>query len=309
MSSLGIVAPEVVRNDVAIWNIVAQADVDGDWTLGSAAVLFAQDADLSRIVGTAQDDVGDSLFEHVGGVQVEQLGGLSGHAADVAPGGDPAFEEDVDLRRDGAQTVTPRRRSGAPFAPQNLGAVLGVLDLLAMAPRAGVVRYHVGSVENTDGAIVGDEGQGTLDVIRGDGIQIGVEASECGLVDEGGLDQVGLGHGIWQRKQPLLFLDETLADLALGKIGMHPLVGDLLKEDKQLAVALLDVIDVATCEEAVTQKPDPSFDATFLVPSIRTAQPQLNMQGAREVDDAKKELAGILEEQLEAQVTIVDWVT
>ena len=47
-SSLGIVAPEVVRDDVAVGDVIAERHVDGHGMLGGAAVLLAEHAQLRR---------------------------------------------------------------------------------------------------------------------------------------------------------------------------------------------------------------------------------------------------------------------
>src|SRR5258708_134275 len=73
MSSLGIVAPEVMRDDVAVGDVVAQGDVDGDGMLGGAPVLLAQHAHLAGVVRAALDGFGDGLREDFGAVQIEQL--------------------------------------------------------------------------------------------------------------------------------------------------------------------------------------------------------------------------------------------
>src|SRR5947209_4790272 len=97
MSSLGIVASEIVLDDVAIGDVVAQGDVDRYRMFCRAPVLLAQHAHFARIVGTALDGFCDGFLEYVCAVQVEQPAGLRHHAADVAARLDPAFDEDVDV--------------------------------------------------------------------------------------------------------------------------------------------------------------------------------------------------------------------
>jgi hypothetical protein len=71
MSSLGIVAPEIVRDHIAVGDIVAQRDVYGDRLLGGASMLFAQNAHLTRVVGAALDRVGDGFLEDVRAVEIQ----------------------------------------------------------------------------------------------------------------------------------------------------------------------------------------------------------------------------------------------
>src|ERR1700690_712701 len=293
MSSLGIVAPEIVRNDVAVGDVVAQRHVDRDGLLGGAPVFVAQHPHLARVVGTALDGFCDGLREDVLTVEVEQLAGLGHHASDVAARYDPALDEDIDLWGHGAHPIATGGGSGAAFAAQNLGAMFEMLDLLPMPPGSGMVSDDGGAVQQPNGPVIGDEGERALDVVRGHRIDIGVEAGKCGFIDEHRLDDVGGGHRVGQRKQALLLLDQAIGDRALREIGMSLLVRDSVDESEQLVVAVLDVVDVAASEEALAKETDLAFHATLLVSSVRGAQPQLDVHGAAEIEEQRMEASGV----------------
>src|SRR6185437_3521922 len=63
MSSLGIVAPEIVRDDVAVGDAIPERDIDGDGMLGGAAMLLAQHAHFAGVVRAALDGFRDGLPE------------------------------------------------------------------------------------------------------------------------------------------------------------------------------------------------------------------------------------------------------
>src|SRR5664279_2799205 len=150
MSSLGIVASEIVRDDVAIGDVVAQRDVNRDGMFCRAPVLLAQHAHFARVVGAAVDGFCDGLLEYVRAVQVEQAAGLCHHAADVATRLDPALDEDVDARSGGAESITTSGRSSAALATHDLRTMIGMLDLLAVTPGTSMVGDDVGAVEQAD---------------------------------------------------------------------------------------------------------------------------------------------------------------
>ena len=93
-----------------------------------------------------------------------------------------------------------------------------------------------GTVEQSDGAVIGDQGQGAFDMIWRHRIDVGVEASKGGLVDAHRRNQICGGHRGRQRKQSLIFLDQTVGDRALGKIGVMLLVGDGVDESQHSCV-------------------------------------------------------------------------
>ena len=153
---------------------------------------------------------------------------------------------------------------------------------------------HDGStVEQSDSAVVGDQSQGLFDMIWRYRIDVGVEASESGLVDAHRRNQVGGEHRTRQRKQSLLFLDQTVGDRALGKIGVMLLVGDGVDESQQVAIALLDSVNVTASEKAVAQKTDLALHSTFLIASVRSAQSQLDVHGAAEVEEQGMEASHV----------------
>src|SRR5450755_718561 len=104
-SSFDIVASEVVRDDVSVWDVIAQGDVNGDRVLGGAAMLLAQNADFAGVVRAALDGFGDGFGENVLAVKVEQFGGSGRHAAHIAAGLDPALDKDINAGCGSAQTT------------------------------------------------------------------------------------------------------------------------------------------------------------------------------------------------------------
>jgi hypothetical protein len=114
-------------------------------------------------------------------------------------------------------------------------------------------------------------------------------------VDEGLLvdgDGLNLLRG-WllhrQRQEALSLLGEAVGDGApvQGRVG--PRVRHLVEEDEQLAVALLDAVDVAACQEALAQVADGSLDATLLVGLSRRAHLERDAIPAREFDELRVE--------------------
>src|SRR5258708_39561103 len=91
----------------------------------------------------------------------------------------------------------------------------------------------------------------------------------------------------------MLLLGQAIDDRALGKAGVSMLVRGGVDEGQQLAVALLDVVDVAAGEEAFTKETNLPLDASFLVSPVRAAQAQLHVQGAAEVEQQGMETSGI----------------
>jgi hypothetical protein len=75
-SSFNIVASQIVRDDVALGNVISEANVDRDGLLSRASVFLAEDADLSRVVRSPFYCLGDRSAEDVATVEVEQLARL-----------------------------------------------------------------------------------------------------------------------------------------------------------------------------------------------------------------------------------------
>ena len=62
------------------------------------------------------------------------------------------------------------------LAVYDLGAMFGQLDLLALTKGAGMLGYNSGAVEQSDSAVVGDQGQSAFDMIWRHRIDIGFAA-------------------------------------------------------------------------------------------------------------------------------------
>jgi hypothetical protein len=116
-SSFDIVASEVMGDDVAIGNVISEGYVDGDGLRGGAPMLLAKHADLTGVVCSPRDHLGDRLAEDFPPVEVEELARLRDHAADVAACLDPALDDDVDAGSSGPKTIAAGRRSGPSLAP------------------------------------------------------------------------------------------------------------------------------------------------------------------------------------------------
>src|SRR6266540_4670378 len=129
-SSFDIVASQVVRDHVSVGDVPAQWHVDRDGMLGSTAVLLAKHTDFAGVMRAALDGFGDGFGEDLGAVKVEEFGGSGGHAADVAAGLDPALDKHIHVGRSGAQSIAASGCGGALLAAHDLGAMVGMLDLL-----------------------------------------------------------------------------------------------------------------------------------------------------------------------------------
>ena len=186
----------------------------------------------------------------------------------------------------GAQSVAAGGGSGAALAAHDLRPMIGMPRSSGAGPRSGAVLGDDGlAVEQTYRAIVGDEGEGLLDDVRRHRVEVGVEAGEGGLVESHGHDNVGRRQGIGQRGAERLFSSaRQSAIVALPEVGMALLVRDVVEEGRELAVAVLDVVDVAASEEALAKEADLSLHASLLVAPVRGAEPQLDVHGAAEVE-------------------------
>src|SRR6266568_1199423 len=83
MSSL-IVASEIVRNDVAVFHVIAKDDGQRDGTTKSLSMLIAHDGEGARIVAASSCHLSNGRGQDVGTVEVEKLQSSGGHASDVA---------------------------------------------------------------------------------------------------------------------------------------------------------------------------------------------------------------------------------
>jgi hypothetical protein len=248
-------------------------------------------------VGAAGDGLARRVAEDLDAIEIEQAQGLRDHEADVAAGLDPALEQDVEAGDRGAEPIPILRFAGGALVLEQLGAMLGRLDLLVPSPAAYVSRHLLVAVRQAHSGVTGDERQRLPTVHRWSRIRVGVEMHEGGLVDGDGQDEVRLGERVGQREQALPLLGEHLLDASLGPPRVRTRIGDLVQEDEQLGTAALDVANRARGEEAVPQEADRPLDTALRARSLRDLAPALARAGVEllprgDRHDARAEICG-----------------
>src|SRR5271170_5924022 len=110
-----IVASEVVGDDVALDDVVAELDGQRCGPGAAPPLLLAEDGHGAAVVDAAREHVGGDRAQGGGAVGVEHLDGEGDHRADVSARVDPALEEPVDLRDFHAQPVAALEIPGLPL--------------------------------------------------------------------------------------------------------------------------------------------------------------------------------------------------
>ena len=73
MSSVGIVGLQVVGDDVAVGDMGAEVDVDGDEPVGGTPPVLAEHGEGAGVVGATRDGLARGGAEDVDAVEVEQV--------------------------------------------------------------------------------------------------------------------------------------------------------------------------------------------------------------------------------------------
>jgi hypothetical protein len=110
----------------------------------------------ARVQASPARDFGDGGSEHVGAVQVEKLDRLGGDAADISAGLDPLGEEHVDAGDFRMKPIASFQIARLALVHAQIGAMLGSLDALMLAPMSLVFGDGLVPVERSDADIIGD---------------------------------------------------------------------------------------------------------------------------------------------------------
>ena len=238
-------------HDVAIVGVRGQLNVDGNGTAALHPQAIAGNGQRAGVAQTASDHLGDGGGEDLVAVQVEELDGAGDLDGEAWARERPAFEEDAEGGRDGAKAITPLEITrGAPLGDKGR-AVLGLLDHLALAVIALVVRDTGGPVEHAHGHVIGHQREGAIGVVRRDGVPVGVEANEGLGVGADRLDPVGVGQRLGQREEAVALFGEHVGDGPGREHGVRAWLCDLGEEAQELGVALGDAGDGAPGKEAI----------------------------------------------------------
>src|SRR5713101_2878027 len=176
-----VVAGELVGDDIAVPHVGGELDLDGDRQGAGAAAQLAEMGQGADVVGAAGEQVLQRRGENLGAVEIEELDGAGGHAADVAALFDPTGAEGVEAGRHRAQEVAAFGLARGSALLDECLAMGPLLDPLALAPATAVTGDLLGIVDETDLDVVGDEGEhlgGVLPVHR---VMVAVEVDEGGL--------------------------------------------------------------------------------------------------------------------------------
>ena len=135
-----IVASEIVRDDVALDDVLAELKNERRGSSAALAALLAENGHRAAVMDAACDHVGDDLAHDGGAVRVEELDGVADHRAEIASGVDPSREEAFDVGNLDAEAIAALEVARLLLLFEDLGAMLANLDDLMSSPRAGVPR-------------------------------------------------------------------------------------------------------------------------------------------------------------------------
>src|SRR5262245_3729474 len=159
MSLSGIVGLQVMGDHVAVRDMGAEVDVEGNGALGGTTALLAEHGERAGVVGATGNRLARRGAEDLDPVEVKQMRGPRDHEADVASCRDPALEQDVEAGDRGAEPVTPLGLARGALVLEQLGAMRGRLDKLSSSPAAGVVGDLLLAVEQPYRRVAGRERQ------------------------------------------------------------------------------------------------------------------------------------------------------
>jgi hypothetical protein len=72
MSLVDIIGLQVVRDDVAVGNVTAEVDVEGNGAMGSTAAVLAKHSEGTGVVGASGDGLACSRAKNVSSVEIEE---------------------------------------------------------------------------------------------------------------------------------------------------------------------------------------------------------------------------------------------
>ncbi len=90
-----------------------------------------------------------------------------------------------------------------------------------------------------------------------------------------------------QRQEPRLLLREDLRDGLIARLGMRPLMGDLVAPAPKLGVQVVDIGKRPRGKEGVAEVLNLSLDFAFLIPPPRRAGPRREVIVPGELEQAR----------------------
>src|ERR1035438_9534839 len=137
---------------------------------------------------------------------------------------------------------------------------------LLMAVIAAVMTGDfLGSVQDANPGIGGEQGEWAANRLGRDGVVVEVKTDIDGLGGTNGKNQIGIQGMQGRRQQARLFLGEDLGHGAGIVSGPGALMGDLISPEQGLTIAFLQGGEVAAGPEGFAYVTNGAFDPAFLI--------------------------------------------